>query len=205
MMCDRISVILNIVLLNLLIIFYCSYNAIHDPTIKMVAMSIQIEGSLDILSCTTLMALASLKLPPAVNGIVVIFCLLEIFNAYQSFGLQIILSGGHDDTPGDLVKWKSFLRVIRGFIDFGCLILRVVLWIQYNALSSVFLIKNLYNLLNTLAQIERSFGIDKYPAGTLFTEFVSPADWYGMDKETWILATQTSLKIAENLFNYKKF
>ena len=56
----------------------CSYNAIHDPTISMVAQSIQIEGALDILSCTTLMALAANNLPPSMNGAIVLFSLLEI-------------------------------------------------------------------------------------------------------------------------------
>lgn len=142
------------------------------------------------LSCTTLMAIATLHLPPSINGFCVIFSLLELLNAFQSFGLQILLSAGHDDTPRDLVKWKAFLRMFRGVIDFGCFILRVVLWIQYNALSSVFLIKNLYNLLNTIAQVERSYGIDKYPADTLFTEAVHPSMWYGMSKEEWRLAVR---------------
>jgi len=53
------------------------------------------------------------------------------------------------------VKWKAWLRALRFLIDLGCFVLRLVLWVQYNALSSVFLIKNLYNLLHTYAQIER--------------------------------------------------
>jgi hypothetical protein len=47
------------------------------------------------------------------------------------------------------------------------------------------LIKNLYNLLHTGAQIERWSGVGRYPKYTLFTEFVPPADWYGMSKEEW--------------------
>jgi hypothetical protein len=43
---------------------YFSYNAIHDPTINMVATATMIEGSLDVLSCTTLLHLATLQLPP---------------------------------------------------------------------------------------------------------------------------------------------
>lgn len=128
----------------------------------MVATSIQIEAALDVLSCTTLMALATDNLPPSVDAACVMFSILELFNAYQSFGLQIILSGGHDDTPADLVRWKAFLRSFRFFVDLGTFVLRVDLWVQYNALSSVFLIKNLYNLLNTVAQVERSIGIDRY-------------------------------------------
>eukprot|EP01035_Chromulina_nebulosa_P026843 gene26843-35205_t len=170
-----------------------NYNAIHDPTISMVAMSTQIEGALDVLSCTQLLALASLPLPGSMRGAVVLFSMLELINAAQSFGLQVILSGGHDDTPMDLVKWKAFLRMFRGLIDFGTFVLRVVLWIQYNAVSSVFLIKNLYNLLNTVAQVERSVGLERYPKQTLFTEFVSPSDWYGMSKESWRIATRNTL------------
>jgi len=34
------------------------------------------------------------------------------------------LSGGHDDTPMDLVRWKAYLRTSRAIIDFGTLILR---------------------------------------------------------------------------------
>ena len=52
--------------------------------------------------------------------------------------------------------------------------LRIVLWVQYNAINSVFLIKNLYNLLNAFAQVERSRFIDKYAKDTMFTEFVPP-------------------------------
>ena len=83
-----------------------SYNAIHDPTISMVALSIQIEGALDILSATQLMSLAqnTSTLPASILGACMIFSLLELLNAAQSFALQIILSGGHDYTPSDLVS-----------------------------------------------------------------------------------------------------
>ena len=75
----------------------------------MVATATMIEGSLDVLSCATLMQLAELDLPASVNGAIVIFSLLELINACQSFALQVLLSGGHDDTPLDLVKWKGML------------------------------------------------------------------------------------------------
>lgn len=169
------------------------YNAIHDPTISMVAVSTQIEGALDVLSCVTLMQLATLSLPAGVNGAVQFFCLFELFNAVQSFALQVLLAGGQDDTPLDLVKWKAWLRCFRGLIDFGCFILRLVLWVKYNALSSVFLIKNLYNLLHTYAQIERYFGVTKYPKYTLFTESVPAAEWYGLNREEWREATRSTV------------
>lgn len=159
----------------------------------MVAISTQIEGALDVLSCVTLMQLAPLHLPDAVNGAVKFFCLFELFNASQSFALQVLLAGGQDDTPLDLVKWKAWLRALRGLIDFGCFILRLVLWIQYNALSSVFLIKNLYNLLHTYAQIERYVGVTKYPKYTLFTESVAPQEWYGLTKQEWRDATRATV------------
>ena len=73
----------------------------------MVATATMIEGSLDVLSCSTLMQLASLNLPYSINVAIVIFSLLELVNACQSFALQALLSGGHDDTPLDLVKWKG--------------------------------------------------------------------------------------------------
>lgn len=73
----------------------------------MVSTATMIEGSLDVLSCSTLMALAAADLPMSVNGAIVIFSLLELVNACQSFALQALLSGGHDDTPLDLVKWKG--------------------------------------------------------------------------------------------------
>jgi hypothetical protein len=73
----------------------------------MVATATMVEGSLDVLSCATLMQLAALDLPASVNGAIVVFSLLELANACQSFALQVLLSGGHDDTPLDLVKWKG--------------------------------------------------------------------------------------------------
>jgi hypothetical protein len=170
-----------------------NYNAIHDPTIWTVAMSTQIEGSLDILSCTSLLSLASAGLLPSTQGVIVLFSLLEIVNACQSFGLQTVLSGGYDDTPVDLVRWKSYLRFYRGFIDFGAFFLRVYLWAYYDAVSSVFLIKNLYNLIHTISQVERSYRVIKYPKTTLFTEFVHPSEWYDMSREEWRQATSGSL------------
>ena len=73
----------------------------------MVSTATMIEGSLDVLSCSTLMALAAADLPTSVNAAIIIFSLLELVNACQSFALQALLSGGHDDTPLDLVKWKG--------------------------------------------------------------------------------------------------
>ena len=49
-------------------------------------------------STATLLQLAESNLPSSVNGAVVLFCLLEMGNACQSFALQTLLSGGHDDT-----------------------------------------------------------------------------------------------------------
>lgn len=175
-------------------VYLCSYNAIHDPTINMVATSTMVEGALDCLSCSALMQLSTTTtLPSSINGAIVMFALLELANACQSFAFQAFLSGGHDDTPLDLVKWKSLLRSFRFMIDFGALVLRTVLWVQYDAVSSVFLIKNLYNLLHAMAQVERSYGLEKYPKSTLFTEFVPPADWYGMTREQWRKATRSTI------------
>lgn len=170
-----------------------NYNAIHDPSIKLVALSTITEGALDVLSCVQLMQLAENNLPDAVNGAVIFFCLLEMINGCQSFALNIMLSGGHDDTPKDLIRWNAYLRVSRGVIDFGTIVLRLVLWIRYNAISSVFLVKNLYNLIHTGSQIERFTGTNYYPKGTLFSEFVPPSDWYGMSKEQWRAATRETI------------
>lgn len=74
-----------------------------------------------------------------------------------------MLSGGHDDTPRDLVKYNAYLRTARGLIDFGTIVLRVVLWIKYRAVSSVFLVKNLYNLIHTITQVDRYLGVRYYP------------------------------------------
>ena len=74
-----------------------------------------------------------------------------------------MLSGGNDDTPRDLVKYNAYLRTARGLIDFGTVVLRVVLWIKYRAVSSVFLVKNLYNLIHTFTQVDRYLGVRYYP------------------------------------------
>ncbi len=60
----------------------------------MVAMATITEGCLDVLSAAQLMALAEYGLPREVNGAIVLFSLLEIFNACQCFALQCLLSGG---------------------------------------------------------------------------------------------------------------
>lgn len=172
----------------------CSYNSIHDPIIYMVSVATMTEGAMDVLSCSTLMQLATNDLPDAVNVVVVLFCLFELLNACLSFAIQSVLSGGHEDTPSDLIQWTAALRGIRAAVDFGTFVLRVVLWVKYKAVSSVFLIKNLYNLIHAWVEIERSVGVKKYPKNvTLFTEFVNPADWYGMDKEQWRIATSDTL------------
>jgi hypothetical protein len=61
------------------------------------------------------------------------------------------------------VRWNAYLRVSRGLIDFGTIVLRIVLWVQYGAVSSVFLVKNMYNLLYTGTQVDRWFGVHYYP------------------------------------------
>ncbi len=151
------------------------------------------EGALDVLSCATLMELAANDLPASVNGAIVLFCLLEIINGCQCFALQVTLSGGHDDTPLDLVRWNAYLRTFRVLIDSGAIVLRVVLWIKYNAVSSVFLVKNIYNLIHTVTQIERWKSVTHYPKETLFSEFVSPYEWYGYTREQWKKATTETI------------
>ena len=172
-----------------------SYNAIHDPAIQMMATATMTEGALDILSCATLMQLAGNSLPSQMNGAIVLFCLLEVFNGCQSFALQVTLSGGHDDTPLDLVRWNAFFRVIRVLIDAGAIILRVVLWVQYNAVSSVFLVKNIYNLIHTITQIERWKGVARYPKDILFSQYVPAQDWYGLTMEQWRKETSDTIAL----------
>lgn len=148
-----------------------------------------------VLSCATLLQLAANNLPSHVNNAILVFCLLEMLNACQSFALQCTLSGGHDDTPLDLVRWTAVMRVLRAVIDTGAIVLRVVLWVQYNAVSSVFLVKNLYNLIHTATQIERYSGVKRYPKDTLFAEFVTPQDWYNLSKEDWRAATSDTVAL----------
>ena len=104
-----------------------------------------------------------------------------------------MLSGGHDDTPAHLVLLRSRLRQGRGIIDLGTFVLRLVLWLHYDAVASVFMIKNLFNLLHTLALVERSRGVESYSFDTLFVSYVNPRDWYGMSKEQWRVATRESI------------
>jgi hypothetical protein len=108
------------------------------------------------------------------NGAVVFFCLLECLNCCAAFALQSALSGGTNDTPLDLVRWKAYLRGSRFAIDFGCFVLRLFLWVQFEAVSSsVFLIKNLYNLLHSGNQVERYVGVKQYSKQTLFIHQVA--------------------------------
>ena len=96
----------------------------------MVSIATMTEGALDVLSCGTFIALAANGLPSEVNGFIVLFALLELVNGAQSFALQCILSGGHDDTPLDLVRWNGFFRLARVVIDAGSILLRIILWVS---------------------------------------------------------------------------
>lgn len=154
-----------------------------------------VEGALDIVSCSSLLSLAMEDLPDDVNGFIVLFSFCEIANACQGFALQVLLSGGHDDTPGDLVKWRAKLRIGRGMMDLGSFLLRLVLWIKFNAVSSVFLIKNLYNIIHTIALIERAAGTNCYPKDTMFLHFVHPRDWYGLSAAEWRKATSETITL----------
>ena len=171
-----------------------NYNAIHDPMIDMVATSIMIEGAIDVISAAAFMTLAQSDLPADIDSLILTCALMEIWNACQSFALQAVLSGGVDDTPVDLVRWKAKLRMFRVPIDACTLVLRLILWIKYKQSSvSVFLVKNMYNLMHSTALIERARGIKLYPKGTLFTQFVSPQEWYGMDQNEWREATSETI------------
>lgn len=162
-----------------------NYNAIHDPIISMVCTSTIVEGVMDIISCTQFMALAGNDLPPQVDGIVIIFCFLEVVNACQSIAFPVFLSGGYDDRPQDLVRYKAYMRGLRFAVDFGSFFLRLALWVHYGAVGSVFIIKNLFSLLHAGNQVERYAGSKKYKEGIQFNQFVLPQDWYGLTKEEW--------------------
>ena len=163
-----------------------------------------IEGALDILSCTSLMALAQQSnLPAGIHAAVIACILLEIYNACQCFALQGVLAGVRcplpcpylmyticnlvlcllylkvvDDTPAKLVEWKGKLRGARAVIDFLVFVLRVSLWVGYNAVSSVFLVKNIYNLLHGVSLAERAYGVKCYPQkDTLFFGYVPSNIW----------------------------
>lgn len=118
---------------------------------------------------------------------------MEICNACQGFVLQVLLSSGYNDTPAHLVKWRSHLRLGRGIVDFGTFILRLSLWIRYNAVTSVFLVKNVLSILHTISLVERSRGVNKYQNDVLFIQYVRPKDWYGLSQEEWRDATRSTI------------
>jgi hypothetical protein len=152
-----------------------------------------IEGALDVVSCSSLLSLAVDELPRHINGAIIFFSYLEILNACLSFAFQALLSGGHEDTPAHLVSWRAKLRVGRGIIDLGALVLRLFLWIEYDALTYIFLIKNLYNIFHTIAEIERADVVKNYSKEVLFTQFVRPQDWYGMTLQQWRASTSETI------------
>ena len=69
-------------------------------------------------------------------------------------------------------------RGARFFIDFFVMIVRIILWLQYNAIDSIFLIKNIYNLIHTVTMVERYYGGRHYPTEALFAKEVRPNEWY---------------------------
>lgn len=91
------------------------------------------------------------------------------------------------------MKWRSNLRIGRGIVDFGTFLLRLSLWIQYNAVTSVFLVKNVLNILYTISLIERSRGVKDYRKEVLFMQYVRPKDWYGLTQEEWRDATRLTI------------
>jgi hypothetical protein len=176
-----------------------SYNGIHDPSITLVSVQTMLEGALDIVSCSALVSFALEDLPTYLDWIIIVFAFLEIINACQCFILQVVLAGGHGDTPADLVLLRAKLRRGRGCIDFFAFILRLVMWLRYDAVASVFMIKNLSNLLHTVALIERGKGVENCTKHTLFMQYVMPKDWYGMNMETWRMATkQNTIEQAQS-------
>jgi hypothetical protein len=103
--------------------------------------------------------------------------------------LLVQMSAGVNDTPAHLVKWRSSMRLMGGLIDLGVFLLRLSIWIRFNIADSVFLVKNLCSLIQTMALIERSQGISHYTPNDLFVNFVLPRDWYGIESEDeWMRA-----------------
>lgn len=167
-----------------------NYHAIHDPIIQVVCVSMSIEGALDVLSSASLMSLAASTLPFPLHGTVIFCCLLELLNGCQCFALQAMLSGVLEDTAAQLVKCKAAVRASRCVIDFIVFVVRVVLWAAYGAVSPVFLVKNIYNLVHGISMVERAAGVKCYEKGkTLFMGFVTQYDWYDMTAEEWAAAT----------------
>ncbi len=124
------------------------YHAIHDPSIILVSTQTMTDGALDIVSAVAFLSLAENDLPSSVNGAIILFAFLEVVNACQSFVLQVLLSGGHNDTPAHLIRWRGTMKLWRSVIDFGAFVLRLCLWFKYNAIAgNVFLVKNLYGLI----------------------------------------------------------
>ena len=112
------------------------------------------------------------------HATVVVTVLLEVGNACQCFALQALLAGVVDDTPVQLVEWKGKLRASRSAIDAFVFVVRMGLWVGYNAVSSVFLVKNLYNILHGISMVERAAGVRAYPPReTLFFGYVPANEW----------------------------
>ena len=159
----------------------------HDPPVSDIFCLIDTSNSRKIIQVWSYHLLSflfsfSVSLPSIFSYLALLIHLYQCY--FYSFYFPFLSSA---------LLYTAYLRVARGVIDLGAFVLRLVLWIKYGSVSSVFLIKNLYNLLHTASQIERWSGVWRYPKHTLFTEFVSPADWYGMTKEEWRIATSNTL------------
>jgi len=160
------------------------YNAISDPGNLLVISQTMLEGALDVVSSVSLLSLADTdNIPLSLDGLIIFFAFFELCNACQSFMFLVQMSGGTNDTPGHLVKWRSTVRLFSGVIDFGIFILRLALWIQYNATDSVFLVKNLCSLIQTVSLVERARGVEFYTPNELFVRYVLPREWYGIKSE----------------------
>eukprot|EP01084_Bolivina_argentea_P196780 337322_1 len=152
---------------------HLSWNSgkVEDPSYALTSQAACSEGVLDILSCSAFLMMAvDDNLNGGMQRTCVAFSILELLNGGFCFAASAMICHWNQHANA-MIRVISWSRAIRFIIDTGAFIARMIVWLKFGVIGSVFMIKNIYHIIHCVASMRRAVGLDDFDRINTFQLF----------------------------------
>eukprot|EP01084_Bolivina_argentea_P196779 337318_1 len=157
--------------------YWWTSKKIEDSTYSLTSQAACSEGVLDVLSCSAFLSMAvDNNLNTYMQRTCAAFSILELLNGGLCYATSATICHEQFINPEKMIALVSASRKTRLLIDTGAFIVRMIAWLKFGVIGSVFMIKNLYHIIHAIAFSQRAKGMN-YVQTPFFFCTVSSEDW----------------------------
>ncbi|KAJ3425767.1 transmembrane protein 121b [Anaeramoeba flamelloides] len=131
------------------------YYYIRDKSAPLIINSINVEGTMDFLSAIDLFQNYQFtQLDVSSKRASIAFSFFEILSSMICYGSTWLLASSGMEAE-EIPNFKAISRFVRMFVDVGSIILRIVVGAKTNTMSTIWIVKNIYQIFHGISQITR--------------------------------------------------